>query len=162
MAPEVVLGEGYSFQVDCWSIAICMYEFMCGGVPFGENADDPMEVYLAVVNTKLSFPSFCKDRDFKNLMTNMLNKNPVKRLTKVERIKNHVWFQNFNWEQLIEMNMKAGYLPLGEEKEEEVLQATDKLFVDYAKVNYVEYEPKKDAFIDKGKMALFDQWYENY
>ena len=162
MAPEVVLGEGYSFQVDCWSIAICMYEFMCGGVPFGENADDPMEVYLSVVNTKLSFPSFCKDRDFKNLMTHMLNKNPVKRLTKIDRIKNHVWFQNFNWEQLIEMNMKAGYLPLGEEKEEEVLQATDKLFVDYAKVNYVEYEPKKDAFIDKGKMALFDQWYENY
>ena len=162
MAPEVVLGEGYSFQVDCWSIAICMYEFMCGGVPFGENADDPMEVYLSVVNTKLTFPSFCKDRDFKNLMTHMLNKNPVKRLTKIDRIKNHVWFQNFNWEQLIEMNMKAGYLPLGEEKEEEVLQATDKLFVDYAKVNYVEYEPKKDAFIDKGKMALFDQWYENY
>ena len=25
---------------------------------------------------------------------------------KVERIKNHVWFQNFNWEQLIEINMK--------------------------------------------------------
>ena len=162
MAPEVVLGEGYSFQVDCWSIAICMYEFMCGGVPFGENADDPMEVYLSVVNTKLTFPSFCKDRDFKNLMTHMLNKNQVKRLIKIDRIKNHVWFQNFNWEQLIEMNMKAGYLPLGEEKEEEVLQATDKLFVDYAKVNYVEYEPKKDAFIDKGKMALFDQWYENY
>ena len=104
----------------------------------------------------------CKDRDFKNLMTHMLNKNQVKRLIKIDRIKNHVWFQNFNWEQLIEMNMKAGYLPLGEEKEEEVLQATDKLFVDYAKVNYVEYEPKKDAFIDKGKMALFDQWYENY
>ena len=162
MAPEVVLGEGYSFQVDCWSIAICMYEFMCGGVPFGENADDPMEVYLSVVNTKLTFPSFCKDRDFKNLMTHMLNKNQVKRLIKIDRIKNHVWFQNFNWEQLIEMNMKAGYLPLGEEKEEEVLQATDKLFVDYAKVNYVEYEPKKDAFIDKGKMAIFDQWYENY
>jgi len=162
MAPEVVLGEGYSFQVDCWSIAICMYEFMCGGVPFGENADDPMEVYLSVVNTKLTFPSFCKDRDFKNLMTHMLNKNQVKRLIKIDRIKNHVWFQNFNWEQLIEMNMKAGYLPLGEEKEEEVLQATDKLFVDYTKVNYVEYEPKKDAFIDKGKMALFDQWYENY
>ncbi len=162
MAPEVVLGEGYSFQVDCWSIAICMYEFMCGGVPFGENADDPMEVYLAVVNTKLSFPSFCKDRDFKNLMTHMLNKNPVKRLTKIERIKNHVWFQDFNWEQLIEMNMKAGYLPLGKEKDDEVLVATDQLFVDYAKKNYVEYEPKKGSSIDKVKMVSFDQWYENY
>ena len=34
MAPEIILGEGYSFQVDIWSIAICMFEFVCGGVPF--------------------------------------------------------------------------------------------------------------------------------
>ena len=50
MAPEIILGEGYSFQVDIWSIAVCMYEFMCGTVPFGENADDPMDVYLAIMN----------------------------------------------------------------------------------------------------------------
>jgi hypothetical protein len=27
-----------------------MYEFMCGGVPFGESAEDPMDVYLAIIN----------------------------------------------------------------------------------------------------------------
>jgi len=27
-----------------------MYEFMAGGVPFGENADDPMNVYVAILN----------------------------------------------------------------------------------------------------------------
>lgn len=50
MAPEVILGEGYSFQIDIWSISICMYEFMCGGVPFGESFEDPMEVYIAIIN----------------------------------------------------------------------------------------------------------------
>jgi cGMP-dependent protein kinase len=57
MAPEVILGEGYTFSVDYWSIgksninlAICMYEFMCGAVPFGESAEDPMDVYLSIVN----------------------------------------------------------------------------------------------------------------
>ena len=50
MAPEVILGEGYSFKVDFWSIGVCMYEFMCGGVPFGENYEEPMDVYLAVIN----------------------------------------------------------------------------------------------------------------
>lgn len=50
MAPEVILGEGYTFSYDFWSCAICMYEFVCGGVPFGENADDPMQVYLAIIN----------------------------------------------------------------------------------------------------------------
>lgn len=50
MAPEVILGEGYTFSYDFWSCAICMYEFVCGGVPFGENAEDPMQVYLAIIN----------------------------------------------------------------------------------------------------------------
>ena len=50
MAPEVIYGEGYSFSADFWSVAICMYEFVCGGVPFGENEEDPMNVYLAIVN----------------------------------------------------------------------------------------------------------------
>ena len=50
MAPEVILGEGYSFKVDFWSIGICMYEFMCGGLPFCENHEEPMDVYLSVIN----------------------------------------------------------------------------------------------------------------
>lgn len=50
MAPEVILGEGYTFSYDFWSCAVCMYEFVAGGVPFGESADDPMQVYLAIIN----------------------------------------------------------------------------------------------------------------
>ena len=37
MAPEIILGKGYSFNVDLWSMGICMYEFMCGGVPYAEE-----------------------------------------------------------------------------------------------------------------------------
>jgi len=50
MSPDVILGEGYSFLVDYWSIAICLYEFMCGGVPFAENEEDPMDIYYAIIN----------------------------------------------------------------------------------------------------------------
>ncbi len=50
MAPEAILGEGYGFQVDFWSIAVCAFEFICGCVPFGDSADDPMDVYKSVVN----------------------------------------------------------------------------------------------------------------
>ena len=34
MAPEILEGSRYSFQVDMWSIAVCMYELMCGKYPF--------------------------------------------------------------------------------------------------------------------------------
>ena len=49
MAPEIISGKGlsyiiqlafiilgYTYNVDIWSIGICLFEFMCGGVPFAE------------------------------------------------------------------------------------------------------------------------------
>ena len=50
MAPEVILGELYSFEIDFWSIGICLYEFCCGMLPFGENEEDPTNIYASVLN----------------------------------------------------------------------------------------------------------------
>jgi cGMP-dependent protein kinase len=50
MAPEVILGELYSFEIDFWSIGICLYEFCCGKLPFGENEEDPTNIYASVLN----------------------------------------------------------------------------------------------------------------
>jgi len=49
MAPELLFGEGYSFSADFWSAAVCMYEFICGGLPFGDSEEDPMNVYRAII-----------------------------------------------------------------------------------------------------------------
>jgi cGMP-dependent protein kinase len=37
MAPEVLAGRGYGINVDMWSLGCMLYEFICGGVPFGEE-----------------------------------------------------------------------------------------------------------------------------
>ena len=50
-APEIITGKGYSYSVDLWSIGICLYEFMCGAVPFAEDADDPYAIYEAIIKT---------------------------------------------------------------------------------------------------------------
>ena len=50
MAPEVILGELYSFEIDFWSIGVCLYEFCCGCLPFGENEEDPTKIYVSVLN----------------------------------------------------------------------------------------------------------------
>jgi cGMP-dependent protein kinase len=50
MAPEVILGDLYSFEIDFWSIGICLYEFCCGALPFGENEEDPSNIYISVLN----------------------------------------------------------------------------------------------------------------
>ena len=45
MAPEIILGKGYSFQVDLWSFGVLLYEMMCGRLPFGELSEDPFTIY---------------------------------------------------------------------------------------------------------------------
>jgi cGMP-dependent protein kinase len=49
MAPEVLAGKGYSFSCDIWSLGVCLYELMCGFVPFGEDSEDPYEIYEQVI-----------------------------------------------------------------------------------------------------------------
>ena len=58
MAPDVLTGQGYSFPVDLWSLGIMTYEFLFGGVPFGENMDDIYKVYEEVMIGELKYPAF--------------------------------------------------------------------------------------------------------
>ena len=118
MAPEITKGEGYSFQVDIWSIAICMYEFYCGKLPFGEDYDDPMDIYRAVSQEELSFPNFVKDEQFMQLMNKMLRKSPTNRLWKFKQIKEDPYFKEFDWNKLISLSYPPPYkLKMKEEKE---------------------------------------------
>ena len=114
MAPEVILGREYSFPVDFWSISICMYEFICGEVPFGEREEDPMEIYFAIINNELYFDevSIKIDKEFKHIMKKMLDKNPSYRLSNYHSIKNQAWFKDFNWDELSNLNLKAPYIPI--------------------------------------------------
>ena len=110
MAPEVTKGEGYSFEVDIWSIAICMYEFFCGKLPFGEDLEDPMDVYRAVCKEELSFPNFVHDEKFMVLLNKMLKKNPAQRLWKFEQIKSEPYFSDFDWNKLISLSYTPPYM----------------------------------------------------
>ena len=39
MAPDIILGRGYSNMVDLWSLGIMIYEFMSGYLPYGDQAE---------------------------------------------------------------------------------------------------------------------------
>lgn len=57
MAPEIIKGKGYSFNSDLWSVGICLYEFMCGVMPYAEDSSDPYEIYGEINSKELKFPS---------------------------------------------------------------------------------------------------------
>lgn len=104
MAPEILSGKGYTFSADLWSVGVCLYEFMCGGLPFGDDVEDPYEVYQAIIKRPLRFPNFFKDQNSRNLMDQLMNKLPEVRLGRsFPHLKSHSFFTEFDWVSYIKL-----------------------------------------------------------
>ena len=157
MAPEITKGEGYSFQVDIWSIAICMYEFFCGKLPFGEDYDDPMDIYRAVSQEELTFPNFVKDKEFMTLMNKMLRKSPTNRLWKFKQIKEDPYFKDFDWNKLISLSYPPPYkLKMKEEKESSGQSIP---YLSYLQSKAVKRGGKKKK---SNRQIKFEKWLKNF
>ena len=158
MAPELIMGEGYSFQIDYWSIAVCIYEFITGKYPFGEEDDNPRQIYDSILNDRLQFPpEIDNDVNFKLLMVQMLNKSPLTRLNKFEQIKKHNWFKEFNWEALENLSLKP----------EITLKVNSKIDKNYGGMPYAEYSKdimKENTFEKRSKEEgfIFEDWIVNF
>mmetsp|Transcript_26535 Transcript_26535/g.26188 ORF Transcript_26535/g.26188 Transcript_26535/m.26188 type:complete len:143 (-) Transcript_26535:65-493(-) len=90
-----------------------LYEFMCGGVPFGEEEEDPFEIYEKVLERRLIYPSFVDLRmPSKPIIEQLLSKNPAMRTGgSIENLKNHPWFNGYNWDHLISRQIESPYKP---------------------------------------------------
>lgn len=111
MCPEAILGKSFSYEYDIWSICICLYEFHCGKVPFGDGASDPMEIFIEVLEKNISFPNFVKDKDFMSFIKITLNKDPKKRITKFNQIKAHPYFKDYKWNNIVDLTIDPLYKP---------------------------------------------------
>lgn len=94
MAPETLSGKGYSFYVDLWSLGVVIYEFMAGFVPYGEDAEDPLQIYQEILKNSLKFPKHMKDPSINSFISLLLNKNPETRLSgSFNSLKSHPIFE---------------------------------------------------------------------
>jgi cGMP-dependent protein kinase len=108
MAPEILKHKGYGLNVDLWSIGslcskgITLYEFMCGLVPFGDDCEEPNEVYELIDKQKLAFPPYFdnipENKPAKSFIEQLLNRSPEARLGgSYAALKAHKWFEKFDW-----------------------------------------------------------------
>lgn len=105
MAPEFLKGKGYTYLVDLWALGVCMFEFQCGYLPFGENEEDPFEIYKCVLGQNYEFPYYFLDKEFmeaRDLINIFLSRTPERRLNgSYEGLKSHKFFEDLDWDNLV-------------------------------------------------------------
>lgn len=77
LAPEVVRGEGHSFEVDWWSLGALMYEMLLGQPPHYSKDKRKMLTDIRDKDVKMS-DRFSEDA--KDLLRKLLARNPKQRL----------------------------------------------------------------------------------
>ena len=96
----MILENGYSFFTDYWAIGVCLYQFYCGNLPFGDSETDNIKIYRSIMVEVITFPDFVKDNSFKDLVQRLLDRDLHKRLVKFEIIKKHEFFNDIDWKDL--------------------------------------------------------------
>ncbi|KAM3129709.1 hypothetical protein pb186bvf_018222 [Paramecium bursaria] len=112
LAPEILLNKGHGKPVDWWCLGIFIYEMLAGIDPF--NDEDPMAIYQKILKGKVKFPRNF-DKEAKVLVKHLLVADITKRFGNLKDgandIKNHKWFEGFNWDQLMQKKIKPVYKP---------------------------------------------------
>ncbi|KAI8609085.1 kinase-like domain-containing protein [Chytriomyces sp. MP71] len=107
ISPEILRAQegraSYGKEVDLWSLGIILYELIYDEVPF--YSESLVATYGKIMDHEntLKFPAGPSDSAI-DLMKRLICSSD-KRLGKsgIEELKSHVWFQGFNWSQLLEM-----------------------------------------------------------
>ncbi|KAI9244936.1 kinase-like domain-containing protein [Sporodiniella umbellata] len=102
LAPEVLLGDPYSFGIDHWSFGTILYEMLAGFTPFW--ADSHTDMYQRVLEDPLEFPSDIFDYETAEFISDLLDRDPLTRLGAggCDEIKQHVYFADISWEAIRE------------------------------------------------------------
>ena len=115
MAPEVMKGLDHTKSVDFFAVGVITYELMMGKRPYiGKNRkeikDEMMSKQIYIDKEMLPFDWSEESADFIN---KLLIRKDIKRLgyNNDLEIKNHPWFNDINFDELVKKNIEAPFLP---------------------------------------------------
>jgi len=115
LAPEVILGKGYTYSVDWWALGVMLHEFIVGPLPFGRETDDQLELFREILEAPLEFPRSIKDEFGISLISGLLDRAPELRLGCSSRgskeIQEHRYYSGFDWMALSGQYMTPPWKP---------------------------------------------------
>lgn len=92
LSPEMVLRSGHNYMLDIYTLGILVYELVSGACPYDPTIRTK-KVSERVVQSTITFPNFFS-LDLIDLLTQMLQKNPEKRLCfdgDISQLMEHQW-----------------------------------------------------------------------
>lgn len=112
LAPELLLGQGYTKTVDWWTLGVLLYEMLTGLPPFyDENTN---EMYRKILSEPLHFPGpEIVPAAAKDILTKLLNRKPDQRLgaNGASEIKAHPFFHSIDWRKLLQRKYEPTFKP---------------------------------------------------
>mmetsp|Transcript_26765 Transcript_26765/g.64206 ORF Transcript_26765/g.64206 Transcript_26765/m.64206 type:complete len:745 (+) Transcript_26765:141-2375(+) len=111
LAPEIIRGKGHDWGVDYWSLGVLIYELSYGSPPFydEEPANTPQKVLKGTFKIPQHFT-----RNMIDLVSHLLT-DQSRRLGRTQggarKIRKHPWFDDFNWQALLDRKMKVPWVP---------------------------------------------------
>ncbi|KAL7837181.1 hypothetical protein SRHO_G00268920 [Serrasalmus rhombeus] len=108
IAPEILLGQRYTFSVDWWSFGVLVYEMLIGQSPF--QGDDEDELFESIRMDVPHYPRWIT-KESKDLLEKMFEREPTRRLGVVGNIRGHPFFKTINWSALEKREVAPPFKP---------------------------------------------------
>jgi len=151
LSPEMLSKEGTTKASDIYGIGAILFELISGAPPFFSQDENMM--YKNISENKLLFPEFFSD-ELKDLLRKMLNKNPKNRIgieNDKSDLKNHEFFRDINWDDLMKKKIKPPVEMVDVREEYDLKEKVDFKDVDYNKDNQYLRRINGFTFIKKEK-----------
>jgi serine/threonine protein kinase len=156
MAPEVLMAHNHSFPVDFFAIGVMGYEFMLGQRPYiGRNRKEIKHQVLRK-QAKIEEEDIVEgwSQESVDFINNCLKRKDSRRLGftgGVKDLKNHIWFQNYDWDSLLNKTLIAPFVPpKGGNYDKKYCEAVEK-HTEETLERYQGYRDKKNfAFLFEG------------
>ena len=145
IAPEILQGKGYSLSCDFWSLGICMYEIFYGIYPFGNNANEVIDIYKEVLKKALTFPSD-KYSNVNYFIKVLLAKKINERLCNVSKLKQKSFFEGFDFNKLNDFQLEPPFKPIKNDLSKFLknFEPYESIFKDEKETNSIPKKKKKD------------------
>uniref|UniRef100_A0A8B9L0P3 Protein kinase C n=1 Tax=Astyanax mexicanus TaxID=7994 RepID=A0A8B9L0P3_ASTMX len=108
IAPEILLGQQYSFSVDWWSFGVLVYEMLIGQSPF--HGDDEDELFESIRMDTPHYPRWITV-DTREMLERLFERDPSRRLGVVGNIRHQTFFKTVNWSALERREIEPPFKP---------------------------------------------------